>query len=224
MIKKNSPAIVLFVLLSAVLGLMPTIAMGEGGINSPPSAQMQSLNSTIPGGTLPEFNFDGGPTFPTAAQTVGTFTFTIPTGKAISDISISGQFGNSVVGSSAPVDIFLDGLLVATCLDSGECCNITTPWSNTVASDDFPLDEKPLSRRWLIRRRLCIQRNIRLPPGPDLLSSRAVAIEGCSCMPGALDIRPGEGLQDSGTTRFSPHPLPRESPVHKPAGDEPFSG
>lgn len=83
--------------------------------------------------TLGEFNFDGGPVFPEAEQTVGTFTFDLD-GAAPTSASISGTFGNSFAGSSAPFQLFADGGLIGSCLETDACYN------STVAFDFALLD------------------------------------------------------------------------------------
>lgn len=86
-------------------------------------------NATIITDTLPEFNFDGGPVFPSAVQNMGTFSFVIPVGETIVSAALDGTFGNSVVGSSAPHRVFADGSLVATCLETDPCFTSIVPWS-----------------------------------------------------------------------------------------------
>jgi hypothetical protein len=90
--------------------------------------------------TLPEFTggyFSDAADYPLPPVIVGTFT-TIPTGESVVSGSIAGTFGNSTVGTSAPVDLFLgDGgstdndLLVAHCDSSMPCFISGAPWSLT---------------------------------------------------------------------------------------------
>ncbi len=67
--------------------------------------------------TLPEFNGDG-----TVASTpIGTFSFVIPLGDVITGADLTTAFGNSEVNSSAVGDLFIDGLFVGHCADTGPC-------------------------------------------------------------------------------------------------------
>ena len=118
--------------------LVPTGVLAQGGVGTPP-APLQAVTRAVVGGTLPEFNFDGMPPFPTAAQTVGTFSYTIPAGEMITSATVNGQFGNSTFGSSAPIQVFVDGVLVATCLMTDPCFNGVDPWSFPFSPAHFPL-------------------------------------------------------------------------------------
>lgn len=92
--------------------------------------------------TLPEFDFDGESPFPNTPQTIGTYSFSIPTGEQIVSAVISGTFGNSSFPNTAPVQVFLDGLNVATCSNSSEPCYFSqtpTAWSFTFNSSQFAL-------------------------------------------------------------------------------------
>ena len=88
-----------------------------------------TANATIIMDTLPEFSFGGGPTFPTAAQNMGTFNYVIPAGEEIVSAMLNGTFGNSVATSSAPHRVFGDGSLVAAC--GGPPCTSAglVPWT-----------------------------------------------------------------------------------------------
>jgi hypothetical protein len=91
--------------------------------------------------TLPEFNFDGSSPFPNSPQTIGSYSFSIPTGEEIVSAVIRGTFGNRTVTNTAPVQVFLDGLNVATCLASEPCYSTQVPllWSFTFAPSQFSL-------------------------------------------------------------------------------------
>jgi hypothetical protein len=89
--------------------------------------------------TLPNYNgpvhFD--PPFP--SLTIGTFTYTLFPGESITAATISGTWGNSSrPQSSAGVDLFLDGLLVARCVAQTTCFFDAppdlVPWSFTYAA------------------------------------------------------------------------------------------
>lgn len=87
--------------------------------------------------TLPEYNGNG---VTGATETVGTFTFSVPTGQTVIGATISGFFGNSVAASTAAADIYADGIKVATCVYQAACWkNQTAPlaWSYTFAATDL---------------------------------------------------------------------------------------
>ena len=67
--------------------------------------------------SLPEYNFDGEPTFPNPANLVGTFSYTLPSDAKIVSAVIEGTFGNSIFSTSAGVDVYLDNVLVAQCIE-----------------------------------------------------------------------------------------------------------
>ncbi len=73
--------------------------------------------------TLPNFNgpFAVGGTFPRPTLTVATFNFTLPAGFEIGSATLSGTFGNSVGGTTAPVTLFLDSLQVTQCAAAAPC-------------------------------------------------------------------------------------------------------
>jgi len=73
--------------------------------------------------TLPNFNgpFAVGGTFPRPTLTVGTFNFTLPAGVEIGSATLSGTFGNSVNGTTAPVTLFLDNLQITQCASGAPC-------------------------------------------------------------------------------------------------------
>lgn len=87
--------------------------------------------------TLPEFSFNGEPPFPTAEQIVGIFTYAVPTHESIVSASVSGTFGNSTNSSSAPLDMFVDGVFLGECLMTSPCYH--------GGLDDFSFDVTNLS-------------------------------------------------------------------------------
>lgn len=93
--------------------------------------------------TVPEYNFDGSPPFPTPQNLVGIFSYTISSNENITSAVISGTFGNSVFASSAGVDVYLDGLLIAQCFEFDNCWNSPSPesWSFTFDNSHFSLLE-----------------------------------------------------------------------------------
>ncbi len=85
---------------------------------------------------------DTGP-FPGPILTVGTFTFTIPSGQLITSATLSGTFGNSVDPTSASFSLFLDGQLV------GQCGNLNSnplaPCNQAPGPDPFTFNIAPAS-------------------------------------------------------------------------------
>ena len=82
--------------------------------------------------TIGQFN-GGGPfndpgPFPT--YTIGAFNI-LPGDSAI---TISGTFGNSVVGSSAGTNVYLGSILVGQCVEFTACYFGTTGWSDTLSA------------------------------------------------------------------------------------------
>ena len=62
-------------------------------------------------------------------------TFDILAGDT--SMTISGTFGNSVVGSSAGVDLYLGDVLVASCVEFASCYNNLTPFWDTLTSAEI---------------------------------------------------------------------------------------
>jgi PEP-CTERM motif len=73
--------------------------------------------------TLPDFNgpFAVGGTFPRPTLTIATFNFTLPVGFEIGSATLSGTFGNSINGTTAPVTLFLDSLQASQCGVGAPC-------------------------------------------------------------------------------------------------------
>jgi hypothetical protein len=107
-----------------------------------PSAMRADLISTIPEYTG-SFN-DTGP-FPLAAVTVGTFSDPAISADDILSATIDGTFGNSVYPNSSGVDVYADGVLVASCPEwptTLVACNSgasPTTWSFDFPGADFSL-------------------------------------------------------------------------------------
>lgn len=81
--------------------------------------------------------------------TIGTFTFTIPTGDKVLGATISGTFGDVNFSTSALADLFVDGIKVGGCDDPTDPCAAGTldgslvPWSYTFTAAQLgngPLD------------------------------------------------------------------------------------
>ncbi len=95
--------------------------------------------------TLGQFSGTNSPgPFPGPVLTVGTFTFTIPTGQVITSATLSGTFGNSVADTSASVSLFLDGRFVGQCgnlnNDPSAPCNVLPgpdPFTFNIAPANF---------------------------------------------------------------------------------------
>ncbi len=89
--------------------------------------------------TLPEYSFDGAPTFPNPSNIVGTFSFSLPSDEKITAAVLEGTFGNSEFPSSAGVDLYLDNLLVAQCIEFEQCWSGPGPvtWRFTFDESHF---------------------------------------------------------------------------------------
>ncbi len=81
--------------------------------------------------------FSFGP-FPAAPLTVGTFSFSLPAGQSIFSAILRGSLGGpgGNVGT-APLQLFLDGLMVAECTVEAPCFRNRTPFSFAFAPDQF---------------------------------------------------------------------------------------
>ncbi|MGB3532340.1 MAG: hypothetical protein WBA13_02365 [Microcoleaceae cyanobacterium] len=102
--------------------------------------EAQAATLTI---TLPEYNFDGSPVFPNPQNQVGTFFYTLPSDEKIVSATIEGTFGNSILDSSAGVDVYLDNLRVAQCFEFDLCWSGPgrVSWGFTFDESDFSLLE-----------------------------------------------------------------------------------
>ncbi|MGH9794660.1 MAG: PEP-CTERM sorting domain-containing protein [Candidatus Acidiferrales bacterium] len=109
--------------------------------------QTPAFADSVTSVSLPEFNGtpigSAGP-FPQPSVTVGIFTFLIPPGDVITAAVLTGTFGNSSSqfnGSSAGVDVFLNGLLVAQCVIGTQCWTGPGPnaWSFTLSPSQLAL-------------------------------------------------------------------------------------
>lgn len=91
--------------------------------------------------TLPEFSYDGMSPFPTPEQTVGVYTLPALDPSSITSAAISGTWGNSIVPNSAPTQVFLDGILIATLVhgDDAEYSQVPTPWNFTFSPADYAI-------------------------------------------------------------------------------------
>lgn len=98
--------------------------------------------------TIGEYNgpaYDFSTTFPPSSQTIGTFTFNIPTGVQVIGVTISGTFGNNdIFSNTALSDYFVSlGMIqVAGCDDPSASCfsgttGVPTPWSYSFTPTDL---------------------------------------------------------------------------------------
>jgi hypothetical protein len=81
----------------------------------------------------PDCFFQGGcapEDFPVDWGVLRTFEYGVPPGDPISDVRIQGTWGDGVFfGGSAPAEIYLEGILVAECLENQPC------WDNAATED-----------------------------------------------------------------------------------------
>jgi hypothetical protein len=81
-----------------------------------------SLPAQVVTSSLPEFSGAQHETdFPQPAVTVGTFSFTPPSGATLMSAILNGSFSNSQSSSTAGVDVFVDDVLVARCVRLDPC-------------------------------------------------------------------------------------------------------
>lgn len=93
-----------------------------------------TAHASVYSDSLSEFSYDGGPSFPSPEQTVGTFVFGVPSAETIVSATLDGTFGNSVASSSAPFQIFLDSIFVGECVVNTACFyGGLTPFSFSVS-------------------------------------------------------------------------------------------
>lgn len=99
-----------------------------------------SAYATLTTATLPDYSQTMFPPYPKQHPDIGTFSYTLPPGEDLVAATVSGIFGING-GSTAPVDLFLDGLLIAQCPDTGICFlgGAVVPWSYTFAPSEFSL-------------------------------------------------------------------------------------
>jgi len=84
--------------------------------------------------------FNAPATAPFSLVTVGEFDFSLTGNQTISAATFTGDFGSNILGSStAPVNLFIDGIAVATC-DANCAANTQSSdvaWSYTLTSADL---------------------------------------------------------------------------------------
>ncbi len=108
----------------------------SGTVNT--GASFSPTNQSADGTTY----FNAPTSGPFALVTIGEFDFTAPSGQAISAGAFSGNFGsNTLASGTAQVNLFLDGIAVASC---GAACETASnsadvAWSYTLTSGDFAL-------------------------------------------------------------------------------------
>ncbi len=80
--------------------------------------------------------------FPIDWGTIGTFNYMLPPGDEIVDVVVSGTWGDGApFDSSAPVELYLDGVLVAECVQLAACWlddGVLVDWSFSFADNAVP--------------------------------------------------------------------------------------
>jgi len=80
--------------------------------------------------------------FPIDWGAIGTFNYMLPPGDQIVDVVVSGTWGDSAsFDSSAPVELYLDGVLVAECVQFAPCWlddGMLVDWSFSFANNMVP--------------------------------------------------------------------------------------
>jgi len=112
------------VVLALVAGLWLTAA--------PASAQTRTVTAS-----LPNYNGPVVPAGPFPSLSIGTFTYTLLPGETVAAAQVHGTWGNSSrPQSSAAVDLFVDGVMVAQCT-VGALCWLDSPPDLVPWSFDF---------------------------------------------------------------------------------------
>lgn len=60
-------------------------------------------------------------TFPRPETTIWTYNYTVPAGQVVTGATVQGFFGNSTCNTTAPVDLYLDGVRIAQCVAGAPC-------------------------------------------------------------------------------------------------------
>ena len=99
---------------------------------SPLFASAGTITSTIGEFDGPTLN---NPTYPQPSLTIGTFTYVPPTATIVA-ATVSGFFGTMYAPSTALENLYVGGILVASCAnEAADCWNdpsgVQTPWSYT---------------------------------------------------------------------------------------------
>lgn len=104
------------------------------------AAAALSLSAGTITASLPQFdgplNFAG---FPDAPVTIGTFHYVIPSDQHIVGATFTSSWGNSNFPDSAPVDLYVGGILVGSCQILATCDTgfSITPFSFTFLPSSF---------------------------------------------------------------------------------------
>lgn len=80
--------------------------------------------------------------FPATPVSVGIFVYSLPVGEQIVSASLSSTFGNGVVPSTAGMDLYVAGILAASCVEN-DICDTTltgvTPFNYVFQPSDFAI-------------------------------------------------------------------------------------
>jgi hypothetical protein len=102
---------------------LPVLVAGLWLAPAPAAAQTRTIIASLP-------NYDGPVDFdaPFPALTIGTFSYTLLPGESIAAAQVRGTWGNShYPQGSAGVDLFVDGILVAQCVEFSTCWSDAPP-------------------------------------------------------------------------------------------------
>ncbi len=124
-----------------ILKILPLAAIGIVGAFAGLALNSTHVEAATISQTVSQFNFFGSPPYPNPSQTVGTYSFSIPSGEQIASAVINGTFGNSAIPNTSGVEVFFNGLNVATCTPSQPCYSNQSPtaWSFTFDPSQFSL-------------------------------------------------------------------------------------
>ena len=105
--------------------------------------------------SVPDFNGANvspfGNTFPRSPLTTATLRFAVPTNQPPTSLTLVGTFGNATFPTSAPVNLFLDGVFVGGCGAGAPCtgAGISNP-RPTLFSFTFAPSDSTLLRDGLV--------------------------------------------------------------------------
>jgi hypothetical protein len=139
MVKSTASAFILS--LSLFVGLSGAAKAATFTLNVQPTFDV-SNQAAPPDTTDYEGNFYDGSAAP-YDLTIGTFTFSIPTGDTVTGGTISGTFGDQNIPVTALADLYVDGIEVGECDSDDSACAAGTldgslvPWTYTFDAADL---------------------------------------------------------------------------------------
>jgi hypothetical protein len=128
-------------------GFVTAIFCAGAAIGLTTPAQADIIPAPIPSYDGIGYDFTTPQTTPAAFTTIGTFSFTIPTGSPVTGIVVSGSFGNNDSPTTALADFFVNYTGVGSPVEVASCdnpmadcfsnTNGPTAWTYTFTSADL---------------------------------------------------------------------------------------